>query len=294
MTRNLDDYVKLINEKLFDFLPEKDIIQNSIVNAMEYSLLAGGKRLRPVLTMSFCEACGGNIETAIPFACAVEMIHTYSLIHDDLPCLDNDFLRRGRPSNHVANGEAMALLAGDALLTRAFEIMLSAETIKLVGADVVLKAADCLAKNSGVYGMIGGQVIDLLSGGKNLNQIELDKMHSLKTGALISAAAQIGCIVANADKEKIIAAQNYAQLIGLAFQIVDDILDVEGNQEIVGKTLKKDKNQNKLTFVGCYGVDASRMMAKELVSEAKDLISAFGDKSSDLQNLADFIVERTY
>lgn len=293
MTRNLDDYVKLINEKLFDFLPEKDIIQNSIVNAMEYSLLAGGKRLRPVLTMSFCEACGGNIETAIPFACAVEMIHTYSLIHDDLPCLDNDFLRRGRPSNHVANGEAMALLAGDALLTRAFEIMLSAETIKLVGADVVLKAADCLAKNSGVYGMIGGQVIDLLSGGKNLNQIELDKMHSLKTGALISAAAQIGCIVANADKEKIIAAQNYAQLIGLAFQIVDDILDVTSTSKELGKNVGSDLAEQKSTYVSLFGVNESKKVALNLTNDAIKSLDVFGSNKKFFEDLAVFLIKRS-
>ena len=256
--RNIDDYLALINDNLGKYLPGKDILQKSVIDAMEYSLAAGGKRVRPILTLAFCEACGGYVENALPFACAVEMVHTYSLIHDDLPCMDNDFLRRGRPANHIANGEAMALLAGDALLTRAFEVMLCDETIKLVGAEAAAMAAGCLARSIGVLGMIGGQVIDLESEGKNLTQVALDKMHSLKTGALITAAAKIGCIAAQANKNEILAAQSYANSIGLAFQIMDDILDVTSTSDELGKNVGSDLAAQKSTYVSCMGIEKSK------------------------------------
>lgn len=290
--RNIDDYLALINDNLGKYLPGKDILQKSVIDAMEYSLAAGGKRVRPILTLAFCEACGGYVENALPFACAVEMVHTYSLIHDDLPCMDNDFLRRGRPANHIANGEAMALLAGDALLTRAFEVMLCDETIKLVGAEAAVMAAGCLARSIGVLGMIGGQVIDLESEGKNLTQVALDKMHSLKTGALITAAAKIGCIAAQANKNEILAAQSYANSIGLAFQIMDDILDVTSTSDELGKNVGSDLAAQKSTYVSCMGIEKSKRTVLQLTENAIKSLKVFGDKKEFLQIFAQDLSKR--
>ena len=290
--RNIDDYLALINDNLGKYLPGKDILQKSVIDAMEYSLAAGGKRVRPILTLAFCEACGGYVENALPFACAVEMVHTYSLIHDDLPCMDNEFLRRGRPANHIANGEAMALLAGDALLTRAFEVMLCDETIKLVGAEAAAMAAGCLARSIGVLGMIGGQVIDLESEGKNLTQVALDKMHSLKTGALITAAAKIGCIAAQANKNEILAAQSYANSIGLAFQIMDDILDVTSTSDELGKNVGSDLAAQKSTYVSCMGIEKSKRTVLQLTENAIKSLKVFGDKKEFLQIFAQDLSKR--
>ena len=232
------------------------------------------------------------MENALPFACAVEMVHTYSLIHDDLPCMDNDFLRRGRPANHIANGEAMALLAGDALLTRAFEVMLCDETIKLVGAEAAAMAAGCLARSIGVLGMIGGQVIDLESEGKNLTQVALDKMHSLKTGALITAAAKIGCIAAQANKNEILAAQSYANSIGLAFQIMDDILDVTSTSDELGKNVGSDLAAQKSTYVSCMGIEKSKRTVLQLTENAIKSLKVFGDKKEFLQIFAQDLSKR--
>ncbi|MFR1178562.1 MAG: polyprenyl synthetase family protein [Acutalibacteraceae bacterium] len=290
--RNIDDYLALINDNLGKYLPGKDILQKSVIDAMEYSLAAGGKRVRPILTLAFCEACGGYVENALPFACAVEMVHTYSLIHDDLPCMDNDFLRRGRPANHIANGEAMALLAGDALLTRAFEVMLCDETIKLVGAEAAAMAAGCLARSIGVLGMIGGQVIDLESEEKNLTQVALDKMHSLKTGALITAAAKIGCIAAQANKNEILAAQSYANSIGLAFQIMDDILDVTSTSDELGKNVGSDLAAQKSTYVSCMGIEKSKRTVLQLTENAIKSLKVFGDKKEFLQIFAQDLSKR--
>lgn len=290
--RNIDDYLALINDNLGKYLPGKDILQKSVIDAMEYSLAAGGKRVRPILTLAFCEACGGYVENALPFACAVEMVHTYSLIHDDLPCMDNDFLRRGRPANHIANGEAMALLAGDALLTRAFGVMLCDETIKLVGAEAAAMAAGCLARSIGVLGMIGGQVIDLESEGKNLTQVALDKMHSLKTGALITAAAKIGCIAAQANKNEILAAQSYANSIGLAFQIMDDILDVTSTSDELGKNVGSDLAAQKSTYVSCMGIEKSKRTVLQLTENAIKSLKVFGDKKEFLQIFAQDLSKR--
>ena len=290
--RNIDDYLALINDNLGKYLPGKDILQKSVIDAMEYSLAAGGKRVRPILTLAFCEACGGYVENALPFACAVEMVHTYSLIHDDLPCMDNDFLRRGRPANHIANGEAMALLAGDALLTRAFEVMLCDETIKLVGAEAAAMAAGCLARSIGVLGMIGGQVIDLESEEKNLTQVALDKMHSLKTGALITAAAKIGCIAAQANKNEILASQSYANSIGLAFQIMDDILDVTSTSDELGKNVGSDLAAQKSTYVSCMGIEKSKRTVLQLTENAIKSLKVFGDKKEFLQIFAQDLSKR--
>ena len=199
-----------------------------LYDAMLYSLLAGGKRLRPVLALETCRMCGGDVNTALPFACAVEMIHTYSLIHDDLPCMDDDDLRRGRPTNHKVYGEATAVLAGDALLTAAFETI--AEHGTALSAERALEASACLGRAAGARGMVGGQALDMAGEGHSLALSEVEELQRLKTGALIAAAAEIGCIVAGGGEQEREAVRRYAQLLGLAFQIRDDMLDVDGDE----------------------------------------------------------------
>ncbi|MEG1857575.1 MAG: polyprenyl synthetase family protein, partial [Pseudoflavonifractor sp.] len=199
-----------------------------LYDAMLYSLLAGGKRIRPVMTLEVCRMCGGDVECALPFACAVEMVHTYSLIHDDLPCMDDDDLRRGRPTNHRVYGEATAVLAGDALLTAAFETI--AEHGTNLPAERVLCACACLGRAAGARGMVGGQVLDMAGEGRALASSEVEELQKLKTGALISAAAEMGCIIAGGDEAARKAVRSYAERLGLAFQIRDDMLDVQGSE----------------------------------------------------------------
>lgn len=282
----LERYVELINDRLLEYLPEKDVPQKSVIEAMEYSLVAGGKRIRPVLTLAFCELCGGDVQAALPFACAVELVHTYSLIHDDLPCMDNDSMRRGKPANHVANGEAMALLAGDALLTRAFEVVLSEEVVAKVGAQVALKAARCLADNIGTAGMIGGQVLDIEAENKRIDLSALTQMHSLKTGALMVAAAKMGCLAARSTKSQLEAAETYAKNVGLAFQIMDDVLDETATSEALGKTAGSDKDSNKSTYVSLLGVERSLEAVKDLTTQAVGVLKAFDGDTNFLENLA--------
>lgn len=282
----LERYVELINDCLLEYLPEKDVPQKSVIEAVEYSLVAGGKRIRPVLTLAFCELCGGDARAALPFACVVELVHTYSLIHDDLPCMDNDTMRRGRPANHVANGEAMALLAGDALLTRAFEVILSEEVVENVGAQVALEVVRCLAENIGTSGMIGGQVLDMEAENKRVDLSALAHMHSLKTSALMVAAAKMGCLAARVTKSQLEAAESYAKNVGLAFQIMDDVLDETATSEALGKTAGSDKNSNKSTYVSLLGVERSLEAVKDLTTQAVDALKAFDGDTSFLENLA--------
>ena len=247
-----------------------------IYDAMAYSLLAGGKRLRPVLVLETCRMCGGDVETALPFACAVEMLHTYSLIHDDLPCMDNDDLRRGRPTNHKIYGEATAVLAGDGLLTACFETMLEAADLP---AGRIVAAAGCLARAAGARGMVGGQVLDVAGEGHALTLAEVEELQQLKTGALISAAAEMGCILAGGSEDQRAAVRRYAQKLGLAFQIQDDILDVEGDEELMGKPLGSDRENEKTTFVPLKGVESCRELVDTLTQGAVEALSAFPDPS---------------
>lgn len=285
-----ENYVSLINDNLTAYLPPKNNLQKSIVDAMEYSLTIGGKRIRPILILEFCRVCGGDINKALPFACAVEMVHTYSLIHDDLPCMDNDDLRRGHPTSHIVYGEAIALLAGDALLTRAFEIILSDDTVNMVGKDATLKAAACLSQSIGVLGMVGGQVIDIESENKNKNknisEDILNEMHCLKTGALIVAAAKIGCILAGANENQMNAAASYAANIGLAFQIVDDILDATSTAEKLGKNVGQDKFENKSTYVSIFGIEKSKQFVDVLTDNAISDLDVFDFNKDFLKDLA--------
>lgn len=259
-----------------------------MLDAMAYSFINGGKRIRPVLTLEFCRVCGGDYISAIPFAIAVEMIHTYSLIHDDLPCMDNDDMRRGKPSSHKVYGEANALLAGDGLLTLAFETLLSAD----VDADKKAMAALELSKAAGVSGMIGGQVMDLANEKKSATLDEIIIAEKLKTGALIKAAAVMGCIAAGANEAQIEAAEKYCENIGLAFQILDDILDVTSDEKTLGKPIGSDSEKGKSTFVSLLGFDESYRYAEKLTLEAKASLEIFGSEGEFLSCLADKLYER--
>ncbi|MBE6973632.1 MAG: polyprenyl synthetase family protein [Ruminococcaceae bacterium] len=244
-----------------------------IYEAMNYSLMAGGKRIRPVLTLETCRMCGGDVEIALPFACALEMVHTYSLIHDDLPCMDDDDLRRGKPTNHKVFGEANAVLAGDALLTAAFEMM--TEYRGTLNADRVLDAIDCLSHAAGAAGMIGGQVLDMEGEERPLSLEELKLMQSLKTGALICAAAELGCIVAGGSEEQRRAVREYAQCIGRAFQVRDDMLDVTSTDEVLGKPIGSDAENGKTTFVTALGLEGCGKLVDELTEQAIEALGEF-------------------
>ena len=261
-----------------------------LYDAMLYSLLAGGKRIRPVLALETCRMCGGDITTALPFACAVEMVHTYSLIHDDLPCMDDDDLRRGQPTNHKVYGEATAVLAGDALLTAAFETI--AEHGTSLSPERALAASACLGRAAGARGMVGGQALDMAGEGHSLSLSELEELQRLKTGALISAATEIGCIVAGGGEKERAAVRRYAQLLGLAFQIRDDMLDVEGDEATLGKPIGSDAANEKVTFVSLKGMEACEKLVSEKTEAAKEALCSTFEDAGFLCWLADKLVKR--
>ena len=274
------NYLDEINSALKEYLPAADDV---VSQAMRYSVENGGKRIRPALLLEFCRVCGGDYKKAVPFACALEMIHTYSLIHDDLPCMDNDDFRRGKPSCHIAFGEEYALLAGDALLTLAFETAMKSN----LSAEITVKAAKELAKAAGVMGMVGGQVLDLQAEGKKVGVSDLQKTDELKTGELIRAACVLGCVCAGADDKKIAAAEKYAHDIGIAFQIVDDILDVTSDEETLGKPIGSDEENQKSTYVSLLGIEKSRKTAEELTLNAQKALDAFDGDVSSLKDFAE-------
>lgn len=279
------NYLDLINNALERYLPQSDDI---VSQAMKYSIRNGGKRIRPMLTLEFCKACGGDVEKALPFACAVEMIHTYSLIHDDLPCMDDDDYRRGKPSCHIAFGEANALLAGDGLLTLAFETALSAD----LPAENTVAAAKELSRAAGILGMVGGQVLDLQNENKAISLECLEQIHNLKTGELIRVACVMGCVAAGADEAKIKAAEEYAHGIGLTFQIIDDILDVTSDAETLGKPVGSDAENMKTTYISLMGIEKSMKKAKELTENAKSALCVFNENTQQLAELADSLLNR--
>ena len=285
-------YLGQINAALEQSLSGCGERNRELSEAMRYSLLAGGKRVRPVLLLKFCRLCGGEPETALPFACAVEMVHAYSLIHDDLPCMDNDDLRRGKPSNHKVFGEAMALLAGDALLTLAFETALSPRSIRLAGAEKAALAAGELARAAGARGMVGGQAVDLASQGKRISLAELRKMDEGKTGALILAAGRMGCILGGGSEKMTKAAEKYAEAVGLAFQIVDDILDVTGDSAVLGKKTGADSLNGKCTYVSLMGLEQASAEVEKLTEEAVRALSQFDGDTEYLCSLAKELAAR--
>lgn len=282
-----------IEELLNKYMPKEEGYQKTIMESMNYSLSAGGKRLRPILTLEACKIVGGNEKDAIPFAVAIEMIHTYSLIHDDLPALDNDDLRRGRKTNHIVYGEDMAILAGDALLNYAFEVMLSSSLGKS-NPEKYLRAINEIAKSSGIYGMIGGQVVDVQSENEQIPKEKLDYIHNNKTAAIIIGCMRAGAIIGDANEEQIDEITKYAKNIGLSFQIVDDILDIVGDEVKLGKKVGSDINNNKSTYPSLLGLEKSKEISNELISEAKKSIEKLSENVEFLNGLADYIIAREY
>ncbi|WP_083621683.1 geranylgeranyl diphosphate synthase CrtE [Planktothrix serta] len=264
-----------------------------IYEAMRYSLLAGGKRLRPILCLATCELVGGTVEMAMPTACALEMIHTMSLIHDDLPAMDNDDYRRGKLTNHKVYGEDIAILAGDGLLSYAFEFV-ATQTLN-VPAHQVLQVIARLGRAVGAAGLVGGQVVDLDSEGlTDVSEETLTFIHTHKTGALLEACVVCGAILGGADETEIERLSRYARNIGLAFQIVDDILDITATQEELGKTAGKDLTAQKVTYPSLWGIEESKRQAQQLIAEAKAELSHYGDRAIPLLAIADFITNRTH
>ena len=284
----LDKDIEIIEKAIIDKLPVCKDNQDEVVEAMKYSLANGGKRLRPVFCLEFANCCGLEKEKAIDFACALEYIHTYSLIHDDLPCMDNDDFRRGKPSCHKKFGEATALLAGDALLTHAFELIANAD----LSADKKIKAVSVLSTKSGVAGMIGGQVIDLKYESESPELEQILSVHKLKTGALISAACLLGCVAAGADEHKINAAEEFAYNLGIAFQIKDDILDVIGDREELGKPIGSDAENDKTTYVSLKGIENSQKDVENYTFKALSSLSEFHN-SEFIEMLAGELINRS-
>ncbi len=291
----LESYLKeraaLVERALESAVAESRGPAGRLLEAMRYSLLDGGKRLRPILALASCEAVGGADARAMAFACAVEMIHTYSLIHDDLPCMDDDDLRRGRPANHKVYGEALATLAGDALLTDAFAVLAQSPLAVLAPGLVVETVAE-LAQAAGSGGMVAGQVIDLLGEGRVLSREELESLHGKKTGALFSAAVRGGARLGGATPAQMEPLTAYAHALGLCFQVVDDLLDVEASTEQMGKRTHKDEAHGKNTYPGILGLERSRELARELARRAIEALSSFDRRAEPLRVIAAFVVER--
>ncbi|HUG82227.1 MAG TPA: farnesyl diphosphate synthase [Bryobacterales bacterium] len=281
----------LVDAALEQVVPSEHVYPETIHRAMRHSLFAGGKRIRPILSMAASEAVGADIAGAERPACALELVHTYSLIHDDLPALDNDDYRRGRPTCHKVFGDAMAILAGDALLTLAFRVL--AELPGVPSERRVRMIAELAAAADTVDGMIGGQVADIEAEGKKIDAAHLDYIHRSKTGALLRASIHIGAIHGGADQEQFAALSEYGFHIGLAFQIVDDILDVVGSTESLGKTAGKDAEQQKATFPALYGLEASRAKADEHLTKALEALRPAGERSARLRQIAEHIVNRS-
>ena len=266
--------------------------KDRIVHAMIYSLMAGGKRLRPVLCMAATEAVGGQSENYLDVACALEMIHTYSLIHDDLPAMDNDDLRRGKPTCHVAFDEATAILAGDALLTMAFQILSSRRPDGTPASSKWLEIIHIISRAAGYRGMIEGQMRDMAAEGKHLTIDTLKDLHSLKTGALIQASIRVGAMLGGGSVNRIRQLETYAKHIGLAFQVRDDILNIEGNPKVMGKAVGTDKSRNKNTFPALIGLERSKSFAKKLSDTALQTLNDFDDKADPLRAIARYIIDR--
>jgi geranylgeranyl diphosphate synthase, type II len=280
-----------VDAALDAFLPKAKEKPATIHAAMRYTIFAGGKRLRPILCLAAAEACGGDPEAAIPPACAVEVLHTYSLVHDDLPCMDDDDLRRGRPTCHKVYGEGMAVLTGDALLTEAFLMLAQTQPAKRypVGSYVAE-----LALTGGSTKLIGGQVMDLEGEGNKLTKAQLVKIHEAKTAALLTTSIRLGAMTANATDKQLEALSIFGRALGLAFQVIDDILDVTASTEVLGKTAGKDAAVEKATYPAILGLEKSRKEAAKLTKEAMDALLPFGKKAQRLREIAEYLLKREY
>jgi geranylgeranyl diphosphate synthase type II len=292
---NLKSYLvsrqKRIDRALDRYLPKQNVRPATIHKAMRYSLFAGGKRLRPILCLAAAEACGGKIDRALPLACALECIHTYSLVHDDLPSMDNDDFRRGRPTCHKVFGDGIAVLAGDGLLTIAFEIVARAKFSRRYDMPILLHE---VAVAAGSQKLIAGQVADLEAEGKNVNRAQLRYIHENKTSAILTTSVRLGAISADANPKQLAAITKFGRALGLAFQIVDDILDVTQTSEKLGKSAGKDVAAKKATYPAVIGLTQSRTEAKRLTRQAHDALSIFGAKAEALHALSNYLLDREY
>ncbi len=293
---NLKDYLTdrsaMVDKALEHWLPSEARLPQSLHQAMRYSVFAGGKRLRPILMIAACEAVGGAAGQVLHAACALEMIHTYSLVHDDLPAMDDDDLRRGRPTNHKVYGEAIAVLAGDALLTEAFRLLSDAEANTSIPPDRALRVIEIMARYAGSQGMVGGQVVDMESEGKDIDFPTLEYIHTHKTGGLILAAVQVGALLGGGDEDQLAALTRFGGAAGLAFQVADDILDVVGDQSELGKDVGSDQARGKATYPALLGLSEARERARELCDIAVAALTPLGAKAVPLQTLARYIVDR--
>ncbi len=290
--REITDKVRLIDEALDKYLPGPEETPAVVHQAMRYSVFAGGKRIRPVLFLASAEAVGGDSLKLLPAACALEMIHTYSLIHDDLPAMDNDDYRRGKPTNHKIYGEAMAVLAGDALLTLAFGQIAETWTEGNLSPKVVVEVIRELSFASGSQGMIGGQVVDIQSENKTVDKDILTYIHSHKTGALFRASVRTGALMGGCSRRQLERLTDYAENLGLAFQITDDILDIEGDSEKMGNTAGSDLRKKKCTYPALYGMDEAKRLAAVSVGKAVTALDNFGSKADVLRYIACYLLER--
>ena len=293
---NIEQYLiekkALVDKALRKFMPTPSGLANDVIRAMEYSLFAGGKRIRPILCIAGAEAVGGSADDVVPVACAVELIHTYSLIHDDLPVMDNDDIRRGQPTNHKVFGEAVALLAGDGLLTLAFNLMAGPGAEKKIKKEALLRVIALISSAAGYRGMVGGQTADIIYEGKEPNPAVVEYIHRHKTAALLAASITAGTILAggNEDEEKSI--NRYGQQIGLAFQITDDILNLEGDRRLMGKGTGSDKEKEKMTYPSVFGAAESKKIQKQLIENAIDSLKQFDTRADPLRDLARYIINR--
>lgn len=275
-------------------LPPKGTFPQPLFEAMRYSLFAGGKRIRPAFAFASAEAVGGQSRAVLPFAAAIEMVHTYSLIHDDLPAMDDDDLRRGKATNHVLFGEGMAILAGDALLTDAFGLLVRPEVVANHSPEVILRIVAEVARGAGGPGMVAGQALDLASEGREVDLPTLEFLHTHKTGALIRTAVLVGGLAGGANEVALRHLALYGERLGLAFQIADDVLDVEGSTEVLGKPVGSDEGLAKATYPALFGVAESKRRALELMVAAIDCLESFGSRGAALESLARFVVERQH
>lgn len=295
---SLKDYlsqrIQIVDAELERLLPGADNPPVRLHEAMRYSIFAGGKRIRPILLLAACDAVGGQLESALPAACAVEMIHTYSLIHDDLPAMDDDDLRRGVPTNHCVYGEATAILTGDALLTEAFALLSRPDNMRAVPAETRLEMVQMLAHQAGSRGMVGGQMVDMEVEGRTVDLPTLEYIHTRKTGALILASVAVGALVGGADAKRMDALCRYAKACGLAFQIADDVLDVVAEQSQLGKTTGSDEKRGKVTYPAQLGIAEARRRAQELKDIAVAALDDFGDSARPLRAIAEYIIDRSH
>jgi geranylgeranyl diphosphate synthase type II len=296
LMRYLQEKKEIVDSALERYFPGGEEFPSNLYKAIQYSLFAGGKRIRPILSIASFEAVGGRGERILPFACALEMIHTYSLIHDDLPAIDNDDYRRGKPTCHKVFGEAIAILAGDGLLTEAFGLMTNHSAKDRPSSDegLVLDLTNEVARAAGVFGMVGGQVADVESEGKAADLPAVQYIHTHKTGAMILASVRVGAKLGGAKEEILKALTRYGEGLGLAFQIVDDILNVEGKASLMGKKTGSDLSKGKATYPSVLGVEESKRRAKELVGLAVDALKQFGPEAEPLREIARFVITREY